>query len=596
MPDDAIKDQVKEATDIVAVIGQYVTLRRRGANLIGLCPFHTEKTPSFTVHADRQFFHCFGCGKGGDVFTFLMEHEGWSFPEALKYCAEKAGITLPERRERDDPQSRLRDEMSAALELADKIFRHTLFTPVGKHALDYLKNRGFQEQTLKRAGIGYAPPGYETVLKTAEARGITRKTLEAAGLITHSAKGGNPYDRFRNRVTFPIVNLSGKTVGFGARALSDEDQPKYLNSPETALYQKGRLLYGLVVARDAIRRENRAILVEGYMDWLTMVEAGIENVVAVSGTALTDMQAKLLSRFCERVTMMFDADAAGQRAALRGIDIAYNAALGVDIAVLPKGEDPDSLIRKQGGEALRRVLNAAVGIVEYRVENERAKAPGGRLDFLAQEKLIKEFGELAAKLADPTRREAFLAEVAATVGVEMSVVRQALKLAPAPRPPKAEAPPRELLSGHAGFLRLLLESPDYVARARVAVLADDFDHPLLRAMYQALLDKTADGSWPTTPQELGATSEEVEHWSRLMTHGVDPATRDRAFEDGLRDFAQRRRPAPQLRQLIAQAERAGETAKARELTEKLADELRLDKTEPAEGKAGKGDHGGGKIP
>jgi DNA primase len=581
MTDDAIKDQVKEATDIVAVIGQYVTLRRRGSNLLGLCPFHTEKSPSFTVHADRQFFHCFGCGKGGDVFTFLMEHEGWSFPEALKYCAEKAGIKLPERRDAGDPQSRLSDEMTHALELADQIYRHALFTPIGKHALDYLTNRGMQEQTLKRAGVGYAPSSYETVLKSAESRGLSRKALETAGLIIPSSKGGNPYDRFRNRITFPIVNLSGKTVGFGARALAEEDQPKYLNSPETPLYQKGRILYGLVVARDAIRRENRAIIVEGYMDWLTMVEAGIDNVVAVSGTALTDTQAKLLSRFCERVTMMFDADAAGQRAALRGIDIAFNAALGVDVAVLPKGEDPDSFIRRQGVDALRRILVVSTGIAEYRIESERAKSPGGRLDFLAQEKLIKEFGELAQKLDDVTRREAFLTEVAALLEIDTKIVRQALKMAPAPRPVKGAPAQREILSPQAEFLRVLLESPDYVRRARITIVPEDFDHAVIRGMYETLLERTADGSWPAAPQELGTTPEEIERWSRLMTHSVDPASCERALEDGLSAFAQLRRPAPQIRKLIAQAERVGDSGTATKLTVELSEALRLDKTEPA---------------
>lgn len=581
MTDDAIKDQVKEATDIVAVIGQYVTLRRRGSNLLGLCPFHTEKSPSFNVNADRQFFHCFGCGKGGDVFTFLMEHEGWSFPETLKYCAEKAGIKLPEHRDEGDPQSRLRDEMSAGLELADKIYRHSLTTPLGKHALEYLTKRGFKLETLKKAGIGYAPPGYDSVLKSADSRGISRKALEAAGLIIPSQKGHNPYDRFRNRITFPIVNLSGKTVGFGARALADEDQPKYLNSPETQLYQKSRILYGLVVAREAIRRENRAIIVEGYMDWLTMVEAGIDNVVAVSGTALTDIQAKLLARFCERVTMMFDADAAGQRAALRGIDIAFNAALGVDIAVLPKGEDPDSYIRNHGVDSMRRILAAGMGIVEYRIESERARVPGGRLDFLAQEKLVKEFGELAQKIDDPTRREAFLANVSSLLELDISVIRQTLKLAPPPKVTKETQVHREILSKHAEFLRILLESPEYVSRARTTIVPEDLEHPALRKMYEELLERTADGRWPTTPQELTTDSEGIERWSRLMAHAVDPERIETVFKNYLEANALDKRPYPRIGKLIAQAERVGDKETADRLTAELSKAMRLDNKEPA---------------
>ncbi len=584
MTDDAIKDQVKEATDIVAVIGQYVTLRRRGSNLLGLCPFHTEKSPSFNVNADRQFFHCFGCGKGGDVFTFLMEHEGWSFPETLKYCAEKAGIKLPDYREKSDPQSQLREDMGAALELADKIYRHALFTPIGKHALDYLFNRGFKDQTLKRAGVGYAPPSYDSVLKSADSHGISRKSLEAAGLIIPSSKGGNPYDRFRNRITFPIVNLSGKTVGFGARALAEEDQPKYLNSPETPLYQKGRILYGLVVAREAIRRENRAIIVEGYMDWLTMVEAGIDSVVAVSGTALTDIQAKLLTRFCEHVTMMFDADAAGQRAALRGIDIAFNAALGVDVAVLPKGEDPDSFIRQHGVEALRRIIAGATGIAEYRIESERAKAPGGKLDFLAQEKLIKEFGELAGKIEDGIRRSTFLSEVRSLLGVDESAFRTAVgkeASTTTPRQRRPEAPKETLVDKPSLLLRILLESPEYVRRARVMVLPDDFEHASLRSMYEKLLAKTADGSWPTTPQELSDTPEEVERWSKLLSYSVDPDTIDKMLTDALAAIAHDHRSTPQIKRLIEQAERIGDRETALQLGEEYARSMRLDKKEPS---------------
>lgn len=590
MLDDAIKDQVKEATDIVAVIGQYVALRRRGSNLLGLCPFHTEKTPSFNVNADRQFFHCFGCGKGGDVFTFLMEHEGWSFPETLKYCAEKAGIKLPEHRDEGDPQSRLRDEMSAALELADKIYRHSLTTPLGKHALDYLTKRGFKLETLKKAGVGYAPPGFDSVLKSADSRGISRKALEAAGLIIPSQKGHNPYDRFRNRITFPIVNLSGKTVGFGARALAEEDQPKYLNSPETQLYQKSRILYGLVVAREAIRKENRAIIVEGYMDWLTMVEAGIDNVVAVSGTALTDIQAKLLARFCERVTMMFDADAAGQRAALRGIDVAFNAALGVDVAVLPKGEDPDSFIRNQGVDAMRRILSAGMGIVEYRIESERARVPGGRLDFLAQERLIKEFSELGQKIDDATRRAAFLLQVRHLLDVDEAAFRSVM--AHSPQPPKPNRPPQEttrdvLVHKPSLLLRILLESPEYVKRARVRVLPDDFENPQLRTMYERLLAKTAEGFWPTTPQELGDSPAEIENWSRLLAYAVDPETIDSTLNGALAEIAHKHRPVPEIKRLIEQAERIGDTDKAKELVEQLAEALRFDKKEPSSAADGK---------
>ncbi|MEW5701710.1 MAG: DNA primase [Candidatus Zixiibacteriota bacterium] len=566
MTDDDVKERVKEATDIIAVVGQFVTLKKRGMNFLGLCPFHTEKTPSFTVHPDRQFFHCFGCGKGGDVFTFLMEHEGWSFPEALKYCADRAGITLPTWKRDDDAQSQRRQDIAAALALADAIYRRALFSPQGQGALAYLNKRGFAEATLRKAGVGYAPPAFDTITNAARARGIGRDVLEAAGLTSVSAKGGSPYDRFRNRITFPIINLSGKTVGFGARVLSDDDQPKYLNSPETALYQKSRILYGLATTRDAIRREDRAIIVEGYLDWLTMIEYGVENVVAVSGTALTTAQTELLSRFCKQVTLMFDADAAGQRAALRGIELAYNAGLSVDVAVLPGGDDPDSFLRREGKERLAAIVQAAPGIVEYRVQRETAAASGGRLDFMARERLVKEFLALAALITDATRRDTFLGEVAGFLDVSEEKLRRSLRPSPSTRA-GAESTPRGLVRREEEFLRVLLEDPTYPERARDVVTPEDFVEPLHRRMYASLLARALAGAVTLSPTDLGTDADEVVCWSRLLSVTIDPAVRERMFVDALAEFRQRRRRAdlPHLKARIAQAERAGDRETAARL-------------------------------
>jgi len=580
MVDDDIKERVKEATDIAAVIGQFVTLKKRGTNLLGLCPFHTEKTPSFTVHPDRQFFHCFGCGKGGDIFTFLMEHEAWSFPEALKYCADRAGITLPVWKRDDDAQSQHRQAMIAALALADEIYRRTLFSPPGLNALAYLTKRGFAAATLRKAGIGYAPPGFDTLIKAARARGLNQSALEGAGLVTTSAKGGSPYDRFRNRITFPIINLSGKTVGFGARALSGEDQPKYMNSPETALYQKGRILYGLVTTRDAIRREDRAIIVEGYLDWLTMIEFGLDNVVAVSGTALTAMQAELLARFCRRVTLMFDADAAGERATLRGIDVAYNAGLGVEVAVLPGGDDPDSFLRREGAERLASIVRAAPGIVEYRVQRAAAETAGGRLDFLVRERLVKEFTALAGSITDATRRDTFLGEVAGFLDVSEEQLRRSFRRARGGAVAPAAAP-RGAIRREAEFLRVLLDDPAYPERARAVLAQDDFIDPLHQRMYATLMQRTIDGGTVTSPMDLGPDPDEIACWSQLLSIAIDPQVRERMFADGLAEFAQRRRRAdlPHLKALIAQAERAGDRDEAARLLEEFNQAWRHGRTD-----------------
>jgi DNA primase len=562
MPDDAIKEQVKEATDIVAVIGQYVTLRKRGANHIGLCPFHTEKTPSFNVHGDRGFYHCFGCGKGGDVFAFLMEHEGWTFPEALKYCADRAGIRLPERSRDDDAQGKRRQEVYDALALADEIYRRALFSSTGKVALDYLKKRGFKEETLRRIGIGYAPPAFDTLMKTARGRGLKAQAFLTAGLVLESKQGENPYDRFRHRVTFPIHNLSGKVVGFGARAISPDDQPKYMNSPETEVYHKGRILYGLWTAREAIRRADRAFVVEGYLDWLTMIEFGVENVVAVSGTAFTIEQAELLGRFCKRMTLIFDADTAGQRATLRGIDIAFNAGVGVDVAVLPARDDPDTYLRREGKERFESLVASAPSIIEYRVGLARSDSAG--FDFLAKERLAKEFLALAEKITDPARRAAFLNEVAGHIGMAEDQLRRMAHATPSAKGAGVSTrrvAPKSILSKEEDLLRLLVENKNYAEIAQIELEANDFSGSLNRRMFLALMEHIQSGTWVTSPSELGSNPEEVARWAYLLSYVSDPLNADRAFTDALR-LLKSRRARSQAREryktLIAKAQQEGD--------------------------------------
>lgn len=570
MFDPAVKDQVKEATDIVAVIGQFVALKRRGVNYLGLCPFHTEKTPSFSVHGDRQFFHCFGCGKSGDVFTFLMEHEGWSFPEALKYCADRAGIRLPERRDEDDEGARRRRGMRDALTLASEVYQRALFSTAGTVALEYLHKRGYKDDTLKRANIGYAPNAYDTLQRSVRARGMNERALLDAGLANTSDRSDRPYDRFRNRVMFPILNLSGNVVGFGARAIAEGDEPKYLNSPESEVYHKARVLYGLYAAREAIRRQNRAFVVEGYLDWLTMFEAGIENVVAVSGTALSLDQGKLLARFCDRITLVYDADLAGQRATLRGIDVAFNAGLRVDVAPLPQGEDPDSLIRNAGAEAFVHAVDAAPSVLEYRVE--RVRSEGAGWDFMTREKLAKEFAELAAKIEDPTRRDAFLGEAATLVDLPESRVRGLMQAsAPAPGPSRPTKREPDFILREEEFLRVLMEDPRYVERARVAVRPEDFEEAIHRRMYERLLTATAEGRRVQAPTDLNGPTDEQAVWARLLTHSLAAPVAERIFADVVVRFEERRRKARvgEIKRAMAQAERAGD----KEEVERLLNEF-----------------------
>ena len=575
MGDSEVKEQVKEATDIVGVIGQFVSLKKRGSNYLGLCPFHTEKTPSFSVHGDRQFFHCFGCGKGGDVFTFLMEHEGWSFPETLKYCADRAGIRLPERRSDDDREGQQRRAIFEALAMAAELYRRALFSETGKHALEYLHERGFADDTLRRAGVGYAPPAFDTLIRGARTRNVSDRALLAAGLVIESQRNERPYDRFRNRITFPIHSLSGKIVGFGGRTLSADEPAKYINSPETEVYHKGRVLYGLHTAREPIRRAERAILVEGYMDWLAMLQHGLENAVAVSGTALTDAQAALVSRFCSRITLMYDADTAGQRAALRGIDIAFNAGLAVDVLPLPPGDDPDSFLKREGAEKLQELMRKAPGIVEFRIDEERAR--GGALDFIAQEKLAKEFLDLARKISDSTRRDAFLSEVAGHLRLPESRLRRALG-APEQSPPRPSSGVPEKLHDEQEFLRILADDPQLLAQARDAVRPEDFEIDLHRRMFSTLMAKSLAGLNVSTPEDLGPREDEMRLWARLLAGSSDAETRERVFADVLKYFKNRRLQLrrTEIKYQIEQARRAGN----QEEVERLFNErLKLDHEE-----------------
>ncbi|GAB4323245.1 MAG: hypothetical protein Kow0074_15320 [Candidatus Zixiibacteriota bacterium] len=571
MTDSAVKDQVKEATDIVAVISQFVALKRRGVNYVGLCPFHTEKTPSFSVHGDRQFFHCFGCGKSGDVFTFLMEHEGWTFFEALKYCADRAGIRLPRRRADDDESARHRKGVRDALALAQEIYKQALFSQSGQHALDYLHKRGYADDTLRRAGVGYAPPAFDTLMRSVRARGMSERALLDAGLVLQSEKSRQPYDRFRNRITFPITNLSGNVVGFGARAIAPDDEPKYLNSPETDVYHKSKVLYGLYMAREAIRRQNHAFIVEGYLDWLTLFESGIENVVAVSGTALTIDQGKLLARFCDRITLVYDSDLAGQRATLRGIEVAFNAGLRVNVAMLPEGEDPDSLIRAHGRDAFEKAVHAAPTVLEYRVD--RARIESGGLDFLTREKLAKEFAELAAQIEDTTRRAAFVSEAAGLIDIPESQIRSLMGKSQAssrPEPLRMRRAEPEVILREEEFLRVLMEDEAFVEKARSLVRLEDFEDPLLRRMYQRLLDVAAEGRRIQSPTDLEAPPEEMARWARLLVHSVEAKHCERIFNDVVVHFKKRRlrERVREIKRAMTQAQRAGDA----EAVERLMNE------------------------
>src|SRR5712671_1213825 len=366
-------EKVKQQADIVRVIGEYVPLKKAGQNFRGLCPFHAEKTPSFNVHPTKQIYHCFGCGQGGDVFKFVMEMEKCAFPEAIRIIAEKCGIAVPRPKERS-PEERRENQLRAVLveihrEAQTFFVKQLEGTLEGKAARAYLEDRGLDKDAVERFGIGYAPSGGDALLRHLKSK-YTENLLVDSGLVSRDQSAGRLFDRFRRRITFPISNESGKIVAFGARALGD-DMPKYLNSPETPIYSKSNVLYHMDRAKDALRRQDFAVLVEGYMDAIGVARAGISNVVASCGTSLAEPQIKLLGRFTKRVVVNYDPDTAGQAATERSIALLLEHDFEVRVLALPGKADPDKFIREQGTEAYIKVLKEAPPYVDYLIARAR---------------------------------------------------------------------------------------------------------------------------------------------------------------------------------------------------------------------------------
>lgn len=368
-------DEVRSGVDIVDLVASYVRLKKRGKNFVGLCPFHSEKTPSFNVSPERQMYYCFGCGAGGNAFTFVMAFEKISFPEAVRFLAERAGVALPQSYDADTVGGSESEALYDACSMAGRFFYHNLTeTTEGQLALEYFHHRGFSDAIIKKFGLGYALNSWDALLKHAEQKSVPVGILEKAGLVRKrddarpdDAVGrGTYYDYFRGRAIFPIFSPSGRVIGFGARKLREDDPlGKYINSPETPIYNKSRVLYGIYHARDAIRAKNSAVLVEGYADLITVYQAGIENVVASSGTALTAEQVQLLARYTKNIVIVYDADSAGSKAALRGVDLILENDLEVRVAQLPAGEDPDSFVRRNGAKAFNDILERSISFVDF---------------------------------------------------------------------------------------------------------------------------------------------------------------------------------------------------------------------------------------
>lgn len=407
-------EEVKSRMDIVDVVGDFVTLKRSGQNYKALSPFTNEKTASFYVVPGKGIFKDFSSGKGGDSITFVMEHEGMGYMEAIRYLARKYGVDLKEEvmtPEADRAQS-TRESLYILMNYAKDYYKSTLFDhEEGRSVgLSYFRERGFNDRTIEKFELGYSLNSWDHLTRKAIADGFSEEMLEKAGLLIRKDEGKR-YDRFRGRVIFPVHNLSGKVIAFGARILTKEkDQPKYLNSPETEIYHKSNVLYGLFQAKNAIRREGFAYLVEGYTDVISLNQSDIDNVVASSGTALTEEQIKLIRRFSENVTVLYDGDAAGIKAALRGIDLVLKAGLNVRIVLLPDGEDPDSFSKKMGSTELRQYLvQHTKDFISFKIDLYVTESGN---DPIRKAEAIREIVTSISFIPDPIKRSVYLQETA----------------------------------------------------------------------------------------------------------------------------------------------------------------------------------------
>ncbi|MEO5345646.1 MAG: DNA primase [Magnetococcus sp. YQC-9] len=547
---DSLVELIRDRVDLLDLIGRRVTLKKQGSAWMGLCPFHNEKSPSFSVRPDKGF-KCFGCGEGGDAFGFVMKSKGVGFNEAVEELAAMTGIPLP-KATIEDPEAirraEIRQKLFEVVAKAREFFRSALQAPGGEPARRYLAGRGLRPETVQREGLGYAPPGWSSLLDHLGGGEAAGELLEAAGLVARKGPGERPYDRFRERIVFPIDDLKGRCVGFGGRLLGP-GEPKYLNSPETELFQKGRLLYGLEKGRAAIAKAGFALVVEGYMDRLALVEHGIEGVVATLGTAMTSDHLRLLWQQTRRIVFCFDGDAAGEKAAWRALELYFDgleADRHAHFLFLPKGEDPDEVVRREGAEGFKRRIEGGIAPIDFLIrkfgEGLNASDPEGRAALLHRAR------PLFSKVKDPLLRELYLETLGQRLHIplqfsqagthaeaaRMRVEREAYPGAPAPARavmPRARIAARR--DHEQALLALALRHPQLV-RAREEELSRlTLENGQLATLLAELIGMghsfdVLPKSWPTewfSSQQMARQAQEI-----LRAEEVSPERIDEEFD------------------------------------------------------------------
>lgn len=461
-----IIDEVRLATDVVDLVSEYVALKKSGRNFFGLCPFHAEKSPSFSVNPDKQIFHCFGCSAGGNVFMFIQKLEGVSFPEAVRKLAKRAGIAIPEPEVEDRAASQEKEALYFVNQLAAEFFQHVLFSEKGRPGREYMHQRGFADEALQAFGVGFAPQEWEAFYDHARKKSVNPETLVKAGLVNareKEGKGSGYYDRFRHRVMFPIHNISGRVVAFGGRRIIDDESPKYINSPETAVYHKGHLLYAFPLAKDHLRAQDCLIVVEGYLDVMRMHLCGFNNTVATSGTALTEQQARVIFRHTKNVILLFDSDAAGSSATLRGADILVENGLHVKVATLSAGDDPDSFLRKHPADEMRNILQHAPDLLEFKARS--APPATAEATPVSREEQLRSIVATLARMNDALQRQVMVHRMAEKLQVNESALWEEVA-----RLRRASTRLRRAAPGQANPDALIGQTPPFAERSRAIEL------------------------------------------------------------------------------------------------------------------------------
>jgi DNA primase len=571
-------DEIQSRADVAEVIGRYVPLKRAGRHFKANCPFHKERTPSFMVNTEKQIFHCFGCGVGGNVFSFLMQHDRLTFPEAVRELAEHVGVRIPEQTASSGDGSS--EILAGLMEKICRYFERTLLEPsAGRSARAYLQERGVSAKARETFRLGLALEGWDRLLKAAMSTGVAVAQLEAAGLVV-KGKSGSSYDRFRNRLIFPIMDARSRIVGFGGRSL-DGREPKYLNSPETALYTKGRHLFGLPQAKDAMVRLKTAIVVEGYFDCVVLWDGGIAHVVSPLGTAMTSDQARLLKRYVENVILAFDADAAGEQATLRGIDLLVEAGLQVRIASLPEGVDPDECLRSLGRERFERLLaEESLSLFDFLVQTARRRIPGRETeDKVRAAQFVL---PTIAKVPNAMLRREYVRLLADRLQLDEAAVAEELaKVQPRPvaiaglRPSQPQERSGQAKKPRGGpgaermLVALMLDDASRWERIEPPLSSDEITDPDLRAILETACS-LATGGRVVTPAHIVSRlphAEAAALIAELVELARATASKDAACDDALRRIrtGARRLELSKLRDQLREAQASGQEPEVRRL-------------------------------